>query len=130
MSCVNCLGGHTQIEKVLRHALGESRQKKINALVFVGDCIEENIDDLCSLAGELALHGVPIFAFYEGGDPVAVRGFQQLAALTGGACCPFNSSSPKHLRDLLSAVAVYAAGGRKALEDFQRNRGDTLLRLM
>lgn len=129
MSGVSCLGGHTQIEKVLRHAIRETRQKKINALVFVGDCIEENIDELCSLSGELALLGVPVFVFYEGDDPVAIGGFQQLATLTGGACCPFNSNSAKQLRDLLSAVAVYAAGGRKALEEFQRDHGSTLLRL-
>jgi hypothetical protein len=33
------------------------------------------------------------------------------------------------LRDLLSAVAVYAAGGRKALRDFSHERGEVVRQL-
>ena len=47
MTGVTCLGGHTQIARVLRHAINETLQRKVNALVFVGDCMEEDIDALC-----------------------------------------------------------------------------------
>jgi hypothetical protein len=116
MTRVFCLGGHTQIAKVLRHAIKETKKRKVDALVFVGDCMEEEVDSLCHLAGELGLLGVPAFIFHEGGEPVAGRAFRQIARLTKGAYCPFDSSSAQQLRDLLSAVAVYAAGGRAALE--------------
>lgn len=123
MLAVHCLGGHTQIRKVLRHAIRETREKPVDAVVFVGDCLEEEVDELCQLAGELALHNVPVFLFQEGNQPAAKRAFKQIARLTDGAYCPFDASSAQQLRDLLSAVAVYAAGGRRALENFSRSRG-------
>jgi hypothetical protein len=126
MTGVFCLGGTTQIARVLRHAIAETRKAKVDALVLVGDCMEENLDTLCSLAGELGLLGVPAFLFQEGHDPVAERAFAQLARLSGGAHCRFDAGSAQQLKDLLSAVAVYAAGGRHALEDFGRRRGGSV----
>ena len=129
MTGVMCLAGHTQIGKVLGHAIAETKTKKVDALVFVGDCLEEDIDRLGQQAGELGLLGVPCFLFHEGRDEIAARAFQQIARLTGGAFCRFDAGSPKQLRDLLSAVAVYAAGGRKALADFSARTGGVAARL-
>jgi len=129
MTRVYCQGGRTQIEKVLSHALRETKKKRVNALVFVGDCMEESVDRLSELAGELGILGVPAFIFHEGYDPTAERAFQQIARLTQGACCRFDSSSAEQLKDLLSAVAVYAAGGCRALEDFSRGKGGIIKRL-
>ncbi len=126
MSTVSCLGGHTQIEKVLRHALAENRERRINALVFVGDCMEESVDVLCGVAGQLGIHNVPAFLFHEGLDHTARLAFEQIARLTGGACCTFDAGSAQQLRELLGAVAVYAAGGRPALEQFSKNRGHSV----
>ncbi len=69
MSRIDCRGGHTQIRKVLRHAINETKTRKVQALVYVGDCMEEKADDLCALAEELGLLGVPAFVFQEGSDP-------------------------------------------------------------
>jgi len=124
MAAVRCLGGHTQISRVLKHAIKETKQKKVNALVFVGDCMEEDVDDLFRLAGELSIYNLPVFLFHEGNDPRAECAFKQIARLTKGAYCPFDASSAQQLRDLLSAVAVYAAGGNRALEDFGKARGE------
>jgi hypothetical protein len=129
MTSVFCLGGETQIVRVLQHAIAETQRDKVNALVFVGDCMEEDIDRLCHLAGELGLLGVPAFMFQEGNDIIAERAFRQVARLTRGAYCHFDTSSPQQLRDLLSAVAVYAAGGRRALEDFSKRKGGLVLQL-
>jgi hypothetical protein len=129
MADVRCLGGQTQIVRVLRHALGETAARKVNALVFVGDCMEEDIDALSRAAGELGLKGVPCFMFQEGDDPVATRAFQQVAKLTGGAWCPFDAGSAEQLRQLLRAVAVFAAGGRAALADHGKRSGGMALRL-
>lgn len=129
MTAVSCLAGKTQIVKVLRHALKETSKKRVGALVFVGDSMEEDIDSLGHLAGKLGLVGLPCFLFHEGADPIAQRAFEQVARLSGGACCSFDARSAQELRDLLSAVAVYAAGGRRALSDFSKQRGGAVLKL-
>lgn len=115
MTRVDCRGGFTQIGKVLTHARKEFDNKPVNALVYVGDCMEEQIDELCGRAGELALLGVPVFLFQEGDDVKAARAFKEIARLTKGAYCRFDAGSAQQLRELLNAVAVYAAGGREAL---------------
>ena len=123
MTAVRCLGGNTQIERVLAHAIKETRHEKVDALVFVGDCMEEKVDDLCQLAGELGILGVPVFVFHEGHDAIAGRAFRQIARLSKGADRRFDSASADQLRELLSAVAVYAAGGRRALEKLSDAQG-------
>lgn len=124
-----CLGGLTQIGSVLQHAISETRRQRINALVFVGDSMEEDIDRISHLAGELGLLGVPVFVFHEGNDPTAARAFAQIARLTGGACCAFDAASARELGELLRAVAIYAAGGRAALTDFSARHGAAVRRL-
>ena len=123
MTAVSCLGGQTQIERVLEHAIAETGRKRVNAVVFVGDCMEEDIDAVCHQAGRLGVCGVPAFMFHEGLDPVAANAFGQIATLSGGAFCSFDAGSADMLRELLRAVAVYAAGGRRALENFSRRQG-------
>ncbi|MGD9868137.1 MAG: VWA domain-containing protein [Hyphomicrobiales bacterium] len=127
MTRVSCQGGYTQIARVLTHARAESEKTKVNAVVYVGDCMEEDVDHLCALAGELGLLGSPVFMFQEGHDARAERAFREIARLSGGAWCRFDEGSAAQLRELLSAVAVYAAGGRKALADMDRTRGTRLL---
>lgn len=126
---VACIGGETQIRKILRHALDEAERGRIHAVVFAGDCMEEDVDGLCVLAGELGLRGVPVFLFHEGDDGVAARAFAQIAKLSGGACCRFDVGAPEQLRALLRAVAVFAAGGRAALAELGRREGGAALRL-
>jgi hypothetical protein len=129
MTAVRCAAGYTQIERVLAHTLEELRRGRVNALVFVGDCMEEDPERLCHLAGQLGVVGVPAFVFQEGIDPSAEQAFRAIARLSKGAYCRFDASSAGQLRDLLSAVAVYAAGGRQALERFGRGRGGVALQL-
>lgn len=124
MGGVDCRGGRTQIGKVLTHALKETKKKKVGAMVFVGDAFEEDMDSVCDRAGQLGLEGVPVFMFQEGRDPSAEAAFREIARLTRGAWCPFDLNSASQLQELLSAVAVYAAGGAAALEDYSRRGGD------
>ena len=129
MRAVSCIGGETQIGRVLRHAAKEARAGKVNALVLVGDAMEEKVDSLCRQAGELGLLGVPIFIFHEGRDPVAASAFRQMARLSRGAYCPFDAGSAEQLRQLLGAVAAYAAGGPAALADYGERAGGAALLL-
>jgi hypothetical protein len=122
MGRIACQGGHTQIRKVLSHARAECQRAKVQALVYVGDAMEEPIDDLAAGAGELGLLGVPAFVFQEGHDPVAEQAFREIARLTRGAYCRFDLSAAHELAELLRAAAVYAAGGVKALADLSAKR--------
>jgi hypothetical protein len=123
MTSVFCRAGQTQIRKVLKHAINETKARRVAALVFVGDCVEEDIDELGTLAGELGVLGVPAFMFHEGNNPLAGFAFKEIARLTHGAYCRFDPGAAGTLKDLLSAVAVFAAGGRRALEDLAGRRG-------
>jgi|SRR5882757_3830006 len=115
MSKIDCQGGNTQIGKVLAETRREAVAAGVRALVFVGDAMEESADALCATAGELGLLKVPVFMFQEGEDAAAEQTFREIARLTGGAWCRFDPGAAAQLRDLLRAVAAYAAGGRAAL---------------
>lgn len=123
MASVHCMAGETQIGKVLQHAVNETHRHRVNALVFVGDAMEEDVDRLARLAGDLGVLGLPAFVFHEGDDPVAGFAFREIARLSGGACLPFDAASADRLKSLLGAVAIFAAGGRPALEDHARRQG-------
>ena len=53
MSKIDCQGGNTQIGKVLSEARREAVASAVRAVVFVGDAMEEQVDNLCAKAGEL-----------------------------------------------------------------------------
>jgi hypothetical protein len=120
MTGVFCLAGQTKIGRVLSHAVRETQKKRVAALVFVGDCFEEDLDQVGQIAGELGMLGVRVFMFQEGHDPAAERAFRHIATLTKGAHCRFDANSPGQLRALLGAVAAYAAGGQRALADLSK----------
>jgi hypothetical protein len=91
--------------------------------------MEEKLDELCGLAGQLGLLGVPAFLFHEGHDATAARAFKDIARLSHGAYCRFDASSAEELRALLGAVAAYAAGGHRALADYGKTAGGSALLL-
>ncbi len=130
MAGIACQGGHTQIGRVLEHVRAESKTAKVDALVYVGDAMEEPVDHLCAIAGELGLLGVPAFLFQEGGDPVAENAFREIARLTKGAWCPFDAGAASQLRELLRAAAAFAAGGHRALSDLSKRGGRGATRLI
>jgi len=113
---IDCRGGHTQIGKVLSHALKETGRAKVDAVVFIGDAMEESIDELAVKAGDLGMRGVPVFMFQEGVDKGVEAAFREIARLSRGAWFRFDRSAAATLAKLLSAVAVFATGGLKALE--------------
>lgn len=126
MSGLRCEAGTTKIETLLRHTLSENRKKKIKCVIFIGDAMEESLDQLAQLAGELGMLNVPLFMFQERGDPVAKQAFLELSRLSGGAYSQFDSASADQLKDLLKAVAIYAAGGLKALQNFSKNSPESV----
>lgn len=123
MAAVRCQAGLTQVRRVLQHAIDEAGRQPVQALVLVVDCMEEDPDKLAGLAGQLGLLRLPLFLFQEGFDPGAERIYRELARLSGGAFSRFDADSPEQLRQLLTAVAVYAAGGSSALKTLADQHG-------
>ena len=130
MTAIECRGGQTQIAKILGHVRREAEAGLVSAMVYVGDAMEEAIDEVCGKAGEVGLLGVPVFLFQEGDDTQATRAFKEVARITKGAHCRFDEGSARQLSELLSAVAVYAAGGRKALERLSHQQNGAGARLL
>src|SRR5256885_14910127 len=50
MSGIACQGGNTQIGKVLSEARREAVASGVRAMVFVGDAMEESVDEVCARA--------------------------------------------------------------------------------
>jgi hypothetical protein len=128
MATVRCEGGHTQIARLLRHALEQHRGLALRALVFIGDAVEESPDTLCDLAGQCGLLQLPLFLFQEGRQPAVEQTFRSMARLSGGAWARFDSRSAGTLAALLGAVARFATGGRAALENSTGDSARLLLR--
>jgi hypothetical protein len=129
MRDVTCRSGFTQLRRVLAHAAEEARHTKVGALVYVGDCFEEDHDSVVAEAANLALLGVPAFMFHEGDDPRAAAAFRDVARLTKGVYARFDSGAAKQLRELLMAAAIYATGGAVALREHAKKKGGEVLRL-
>jgi len=130
MISVSCRGGRTQVRRLLEHALLEATRHPVRALVFIGDCFEEDESEVTSFVGQLAIRALPVFIFQEGTDPTATRVFRAIARLSNGAHVPFDAASPEQLKRLLGAIAHYTAGGRAALEDYARRIGSAETRAL
>ena len=60
---------------------------------------------------------------------LARQAFLEISRLSSGAYSQFDSASVDQLRDLLKAVAIYAAGGLRALQDFSK-KSDKAVKLL
>ena len=121
---ISCVGGATQIGRVLAHIRQEHRRRPVGAAVFVGDCCEERSGTLYDVAAGL---GAPLFMFQEGVDPRASIVFPELARRTKGAFARLDSNAARELAELLRAVAAFAAGGTRALTDLRTEGARRLL---
>ena len=123
MGRIHCVGGHTQIRKVLEPRARRARHgAKVAALVYVGDAMEEAIDDLAAGAGELGLRGVAGLHVPRGPRSGRRAGVPRDRAADAAAPIAASIFGAAHeLAELLRAAAVYAAGGVKALADLRRS---------
>jgi len=115
MNKVRCSSGYTQIGRVLRRAIEAGCEHAIRALVYVGDCCEEDGEELFALAEQLKRQRIPIFLFHEGYDSIAEPIFRGLAKITGGIYASFDAGSAEQLRKLLTGAAEYAAGKHQSI---------------
>jgi hypothetical protein len=118
MNKISCVAGETQIGRVLKHTLNEHSKAAVQALTFIGDALEEAIDPLAGLAGQLGAQGVPLYIFQEGRDARVRGAFQTLATLSNGRYFEFNPDTPQAVEQLsgqLTAVARLAVGDSTAM---------------
>jgi hypothetical protein len=116
-------GGYTQIGRMFAHIKKEHAQQPISCAILVGDAVEETPDVLFGAAQGLP----PLFLFQEGQDEKVAEVFKQLARITRGAHCQFDAGAARELADLLRAVARFAVGGVKALQDLHTDSARKLL---
>lgn len=117
MQQVRCLGGMTQIRRVLSHILKEaSADQMVKAAVYIGDMCEEPMAEIVNTAGQLGLRHIPVFVFQEGNERYATEVFRSIAERSGGAHMPFDPGSAAQLSELLKAAVVYATEGFEAMK--------------
>jgi hypothetical protein len=116
---LSCEVGETQIARLLGAALHE--EQELEAVVFIGDHCEDDADRLMQLAHKLGRKSIPLFVFHECADDdyrslKAKPVFKRMAKASGGRYVEFRRSSGAVLKEILSSVAAFSAGGTKALE--------------
>jgi hypothetical protein len=120
MRKIDCRGGITQIGRILAHVRRETERAPVQAVVFIGDAMEESVDGLAGAAGELGRLGVPVYTFLEGHDRKAEAAFRLIALRSGGQFHRFGAGTPEAIERLatqLSDVALAAVEGALALAD-------------
>ena len=120
MRAMSCVGGETQIERVLSHAIRETGKNRGGAVVFVGDAMEEKVDRLGRLAGELG----PLRP--SSSTKAATRPPRQHSSKLppSQGCLLRRSIAPAQLgsRNCSGHFAVFAVGGHWALKALAAKR--------
>jgi hypothetical protein len=88
----------------LAHALRKTERTPVQAVVFIGDAMEESVDELAGAAGELGRLGVPVHMFLEGHDPKARAAFRLIALRSGGQFHHFGAGTPEAIERLAAQL--------------------------
>jgi hypothetical protein len=114
---VACEPGMTRLLPILSAGL---KRPAVRVVIYIGDVFEESVVQGRALADAMGARGTRLIVLHDTADPGARRDaevFWDLAKRTGGCVLPFDASATGRLRDILSAVAVYAVGGEKLLRE-------------
>jgi hypothetical protein len=110
-----CRAGHTRMLDLVELSL---KHTSVRAFVYIGDCFEEDPVRGLALADMMRLRGTKLIVLHDLSTASREDAifFAAMAARTGGMVLPFDANSLEHLRDVLSALAAYVAGGRSLLQ--------------
>ena len=114
---VDCHAGMTRLLPILAASL---KRQAVRVVIYIGDVFEESVPQGRQLADQMGAQGIKLIVLHDTADRSARRDaevFWDLAKRTGGCVLPFDASASGRLRDILSAVAVYAVGGEKLLRE-------------
>jgi len=112
---VTCQAGLTRLLPILATSL---KHQGIRVVIYIGDVFEENITQGRKLADAMGARGTKLIVLHDTAAATARQDaelFWDLTKRTGGCVVPFDANAPRKLRELLSAVAVYAVGGERML---------------
>jgi hypothetical protein len=116
-----CDVGGTQIECALIHLSREAKLVVPKAVVYIGDCTEEDPDQIDLLLRQHS-HDIPWFVCHElihkRAYPAKLQ-FRRIADMTQGDYFQFGPNSHQDLEQWLSAVAGFAAGQHKSVKDMR-----------
>jgi hypothetical protein len=118
---VACQAGMTRLLPILSTSL---KHPAVRVVIYIGDVFEESVIQGRRLADNMGQRGTKLIVLHDTADPAArldAEVFWDLAKRTGGCVLPFNASASGRLRELLSAVAVYAVGGETLLQERARD---------
>ena len=123
MRRLSCEAGYTQIARLLRVALAE--KEKVSGVVLVLDHCEDDADELLDLARTLGERSMPLYVFHECADYSkrslkAKPLFKRMAETSGGVYVEFKPDSGAVLREMLSTVAAFTAGGSEGVRQVGR----------
>jgi hypothetical protein len=114
---IDCHAGMTRLLPILTASL---QRQAVRVVIYIGDVFEESLMQGRQLADQMGAQGVKLIVLHDTADRSARRDaevFWDLAKRTGGCVLPFDATASDRLRDILSAVAVYAVGGEKLLRE-------------
>ena len=114
---VDCHAGMTRLLPILATSL---KRQAVRVVIYIGDVFEESLPQGRQLADQMGARGIKLIVLHDTTDRGARRDaevFWDLAKRTGGCVLPFDATASGRLRDILSAVAVYAVGGEKLLRE-------------
>ena len=124
---IECEAGMTQLNEIL---LSSSKINGLGAICYIGDCYEENLESAKKIALSLKLNGTKLFIFQdktEFEEEKATLAFNTLVDICGGAVLDFNQNAVKEIEELLTAVTLFSAGGKRLLQEQKKLPGASKL---
>ena len=130
MRSVSCVGGETQIERVLDHAIRETGNRQGRRARCLSATRWRRSSTGCAAWPASSARWVcRSSCFTKVMTPTAEAAFRQMATLSRGAYLAFDLAGIARLKELLGAVAVFATGNRAALAAHGQKKGGEVLRL-
>lgn len=114
MNRVKCEGGQTQILESLQRFQNPGEAPGV--IMLIGDCFEENENDILPVTKQLALNGTRVFAFQEGGNTRAQKAFATIADITKGSYLKLGDDADVSLDSGTKATVTWLQGGDEALK--------------
>jgi hypothetical protein len=111
MRKISCIGGYTQISRLLNHVVEETKKSPVDQVIFIGDAVEDLNDPPDALAGvafELGRLKCPVNTFLEGNNPKAEAAFRMISLRSGGRFHKFGVNTPAQVAQLSAKLADVA----------------------
>lgn len=124
ISKITCNGGGDfpeAVEKALEIGISE---QTVSRIILIGDAPPHEDSNYKELATQLGQMERPVFSFVIGSHPDTHRTFGEISKLSGGVS--FGLENQNDLLDLLAITVVDEIGGKKSLNQYTNQYGNTL----